>query len=138
MIYIWLAVVILLAIAEFMTVNLITIWYVISGIVTIIVSFFITDFYIQFGIFTVLGTLLLITTRPSLKKILKLKNEKTNADKIIGLEAVVVEKIDKNTVGKVLINGETWRAVSNDFIKKSHVVVIKDFEGNKVVVEEIR
>lgn len=138
MIYIWLAVVILLAITEFMTVNIVTIWYVISGIVTIVVSFFINDFYIQLGIFTILGTILLITTRSTLKKFLKVKSVRLNFDKMLDSEAVVVERIDKNVIGKVLIDGNTWRAVSNKLIKKGKVVVIKDIEGNKVVVEEIK
>ena len=59
MFYIWLAIIILLAIAEAMTINLVTIWYVASGIVALILSFFIDNFTIQFAVFTLLGTFLL-------------------------------------------------------------------------------
>lgn len=138
MIYIWLIIVILLAIAEFMTVNLVTIWYVASGLITIALSFFIDNFYIQLGIFTILGTVLLITTRTTLMKVLKIKSVRTNADKIIDQEAVVLEKIDKNIIGKVKIDGNEWRAVSDHLIKKGKVVIIKEIKGNKVIVEEMK
>lgn len=77
MIWIWIIVVILLSVVELLTINLTTIWFVISGFLTILLSFFIKNFFIQFGFFAVLGLILFITTRPILKKILKQKNVKT-------------------------------------------------------------
>ena len=47
----WLVVVVLLAIIEASTVNLVSIWFVISGLVALIVSLFTEAFYIQFGVF---------------------------------------------------------------------------------------
>lgn len=66
--YFWLGIVIFLTIIEAATVDVLTIWYVISGIITIILSFFIDNFILQFAIFTILGTILLFTTRPIVKK----------------------------------------------------------------------
>lgn len=68
---IWIIVIILLLIVEAMTVNLTTIWFVISGIISLILSFFVDNYLIQFGIFITIGTLLFIITRPILKKIIK-------------------------------------------------------------------
>ena len=136
MIYLWLAIVILLTIAELLTVNLVTIWYVASGILTMILTFFIDDFFIQLGVFTIVGTVLLITTRSTFTRILKLKSEKTNYDRIVGHEAVVSKRITKNETGEVTIDGNSWRAKANKSIKKGVVVIIKGFEGNKVIVEE--
>ena len=66
----WLIIVLLLVFIEVMTVNLTTIWYIISGLVALITSIFIDSLIIQFSIFVLLGTLLLITTRKTLLKIL--------------------------------------------------------------------
>ena len=93
MAYFWLCVVILLSIVEAVTVDVVTIWYVVSGIATIILSFFTDNFFIQMALFTILGTILLVTTRPILKKALKSKDVKTNFDRIIGMEGIVTEKI---------------------------------------------
>ena len=55
-----------------------------------------------------------------LSHLIQLKRKKetihTNADRIIGMVAVVSESFKENSVGKVTVNGQTWRAigVSND------------------------
>ena len=60
----WLVIVILLTIIEFATVNLVSIWFVISGILSLITSIFTDNFLIQFGVFVLGGILLLLMTKP--------------------------------------------------------------------------
>ena len=130
MCYIWLGVVILLTLVECMTVGLTTIWFVISGIVALLVSLTVDNFILQFGIFVILGIFLLITTR-------KPKNEKTNFDRIIGMEGVVTEKIAKNIVGEVKVDGKKWSAVSTKKIEKDSIVKIISIDGAKLKVEKV-
>lgn len=68
MIYIWIAIVIILAIVELMTSSLIPLWFSISGIITIISSMFIDSYIIRFVIFILLGFILLTIFRPILLK----------------------------------------------------------------------
>ena len=63
--YFWIGAIIILTIIEILSINLTTIWYVISAIVALILSFLGVDFIIQFGVFALLGTILLITTKLS-------------------------------------------------------------------------
>lgn len=135
--YIWLGVVILLTLVECMTVGLTTIWFVISGIVALLVSLTVDNFMLQFGIFVILGIFLLITTRPLLLKFVKPKNEKTNFDRIIGMEGVVTEKITKNTVGEVKVDGKKWSAISTKKIDKDSIVKIISIDGIKLKVEKV-
>ena len=93
MFYLWLTIVIFLAVIEAMTTSLTTIWFVISGIVAILVSFITDNFMIQFSIFCVLGIILLATTRSFLLKFVKTKDVKTNVDRIIGARGIVTEDI---------------------------------------------
>ena len=109
----WLVLVIVLSIIEIATVNLLTIWFVISGIVALILSFFIKDVAIVSTIFALLGIILLFTTRPIFSKLLKPKNEKTNFDRIIGKVGIVTEEIKRNQIGEVKIDGKKWSAISN-------------------------
>lgn len=79
----WLILVIVLAIIELATVNLLTIWFCISGLVALFLSFYIDNVAIVSTIFAVLGIFLLFTTRPILKEYLPTqkeskKNRKTN------------------------------------------------------------
>lgn len=135
--YIWLGVVILLTLVECMTVGLTTIWFVVSGIVALLVSLTVDNFMLQFGIFVILGIFLLITTRPLLLKFIKPKQEKTNFDRIIGMEGVVTEKITKNTVGEVKVDGKKWSAISTKKIEKDSIVQIISIEGTKLKVEKV-
>ena len=59
----WLVLVIILSFVEVATVNLVSIWFVASGIVAMILSFFIEDIAIVSTIFAILGIVLLIITR---------------------------------------------------------------------------
>ncbi len=136
MFYIWLAIIILLAIAEAMTINLVTIWYVASGIVALILSFFIDNFTIQFAVFTLLGTFLLITTRQFLQTFLDTKNVKTNLDRIIGMNGIVVEEINKNNNGAVKVDGKVWTAYADKKIKVDSTVKVLEINSSKIKVEE--
>lgn len=135
--YIWLGVVILLTLVECMTVGLTTIWFVVSGLIVLLVSLFSDNFVLQFGTFVILGIFLLITTRPILLKFIKTKEEKTNFDRIIGMEGVVTEEISKNVVGEVKVDGKRWSAISHKKITKDSIVKILEIDGVKLKVEKV-
>lgn len=134
MFYIWLIIIIVLGIIEAMTVNLVSIWFIISGLFALITSFIFDNFLIQFAIFVVLGVLLMITTRDVLEKKLVSK-EKTNLDRIIGMKGVVTEEIDELKVGEVKVDGKAWSAVSTTKLSVGEVVKILKIEGVKLIVE---
>lgn len=136
MFYIWVAIIFLLAVVEAMTVNLTTIWFVVSGLVALVLSFFIDNFIIQFGAFSIIGVILLFTTRPILTKWLNKKSEKTNLDRIIGMQGVVTEEIGLHDTGEVKVDGKRWTAYSNKNIKKNSIVKILKINGVKIEVEE--
>ena len=107
-----------------------------SGIVSLILSFFIESFYIQFAVFVILGIILLITTRPILQKILKIKDEKTNLDRVIGMTAIVTETITKNEVGEVKVDGKRWTAYADNEIDIGCTVKVLDINGVKIKVKK--
>ena len=134
----WLVVVVLLAIIEASTVNLVSIWFVISGLVALIVSLFTDLFYLQFGIFVVLGTLLLILTKPMIKKINANKETKLNLERIIEMEGIVTSEINKNVIGEVKVDGKLWSAISNTKIPVNAIIKAKEIDGVKLVVEKVK
>lgn len=136
--FIWLAIVIGLAFIELTTVNLVTIWFVASGLVTLVASYFIDSFLIQFSIFAILGTILLITTKKPLEKILNKTKQKTNLDRVIDMEGIVTEEITKNKPGEVKVDGKKWTAIAEKTIKKDSTVKILKIEGVKLLVEEVK
>ena len=133
---IWLIIILALAVLEIATVGLVSIWFIASGIVALILSFFVDSFYIQFAVFVVLGIILLITTRPILNKLIVPKKSKTNLDRVIGMNGIVTESISKNNVGEVKVDGKRWSAVSSKKIDVGEEVIIKDIDGVKLIVEK--
>lgn len=137
MVWIWLGVVVALILIEAMTVNLVTIWYVASAIVSMIISIYIDNYFIQFLVFVILGTILLLTTRDYLVRLLGSKDEKTNLDRVVGMTAIVTKEISKNNPGEVKVDGKYWTAVSNKKIKVDSTVKVLEIDGVKLKVEEV-
>lgn len=132
--YFWLGLVIFLGFIEIITINLVSIWFVISGLVALILSFLTDNFVIQFGIFVILGIILMLNSRNTLEKIL-VKKEKTNLDRVIGMKAIVTEDIDENTVGEVKVDGKNWSAVSEQKLVKGTKVKVLEINGVKLKVK---
>ena len=134
MLYMWLFIIILLGIIEAMTVNLVSIWFIISGIFALITSLIFDNFLIQFSIFVVLGVLLMIFTRKTLEEKL-VRKERTNFDRIIGMKGVVTEYIDEVNVGEVKVDGKRWSAISKEKLSSGEYVKILKINGVKLEVE---
>ena len=132
----WLVLVIILSVIEIATVSLVSIWFVVSGIVVMILSFFIGDIAIQSTIFALLGILLLLVTRPIVAKLKSKDNAKTNLDRIIGEEAIVTEDITKNNVGEVKIDDKRWSAISKNKCLKGDTVKVLRIDGVKLIVKK--
>ena len=136
MFYVWLAIAVGLAILEMATVNLVSIWYVASSIVAMIISLFIDNIVIQMAIFVLGGTILLILTKDAIKKILPEKT-KTNIDRIIGMDGIVTEKITKKNPGEVKVDGKRWTATADETIQVDETVKILEINSTKLKVKRM-
>ena len=137
MMWIWLAIVIALTLIEILTTNLVTIWYIASALVALVLSLFIDSYVIQFAVFVVLGTVLLFTTRDFLVKLLIKNKEKTNLDRVIGMTGIVTMEITKKENGEVKVDGKKWTATSDKKIKVDSTVKVLEINGVKLKVEEV-
>lgn len=138
MFYVWLGIIILLTIVELLTINLTTVWFVISGIVALMLSFVTDNFLIEFGVFVVLGIILLVTTRPFFEKFLQVRSERTNIDRVVGMHGIVTQEIKRNQQGEVKVDGKRWTAYSSRKIKVGTMVEIIKIDGVKLEVQEIK
>ena len=138
MTWIWLGIIIVLTLLELATTNLVTVWFIASAMISLILSIFINNFFIQFLVFVVLGMILLVTTRDYLLKLINNKKEKTNLDRVIGMEAIVTEEINKNKPGEVKVDGKKWTAIASKKIKVDSTVKVLEIDGVKLKVEEVK
>ena len=139
MIFVWLGLLVLFLAVEFATAQLTTVWFAAGALVSLLLaSFGVDNLAIQIIVFTLVSLVSLILTRPLVKKWTRAKKQPTNADMVIGEEAVVTETIS-NTDGKGLakVNGAIWsaRSVDDSIIPAGKTVTVKKIEGVKLIVE---
>ncbi len=137
--YLWLIIAVLLAVVEGATLSLTTIWFALGALAAWIAQMFNFSWSIQIGVFVLVSGLMLIFTRPLVKKYLKIGKVKTNAEELIGKEAIVTEEINNiNAQGKIKVKGQIWTARSNNNnkIKKDTIVEVLRIEGVKLIVKK--
>ena len=133
---VWLVTAIVLAIIEASTVNLVTIWFIASALVALLLAYLGVSTYIQIAVFVILGVVLLIFTRKPLEKLLKKTKQKTNADRVLDMTGVVTKEITEEESGEVKVDGKKWTAISKQNIKEGSKVKILKIDGVKLIVEE--
>lgn len=140
LVWVWLAVLCVSTALEFITMQMVSIWFAIASIVAIVLALFCVAWWVQLIVFSVLSLVLLVTLRKfSMKFLLRNTNTKTNADSIIGTVHKLIEPISEDKPGAVKINGVVWNAISKNgkSIKQNVEVKIENIEGNKLVVSKV-
>lgn len=137
--YIWAAITVLAVIVECIVGDLVTIWFIPAGLVSIVLSLLPikVPVWLQVLVFLAVAIILLIMSKTIWKKLFSKKPlVKTNLDAVVGQEAVVLEAID-NIKGKgaVKLLGKVWSAVSADgsVINENELVTVQEIRGVKLV-----
>lgn len=136
---IWAIVFVVLVIVEFASVQLISIWFAIGALITMICTYFFEIPLLgQLAIFIATSAILLAITFPLVRKRLNTKTVATNFDLDIGQSASVIEEINSDLgTGRVTLNGVDWSAVSEDknvILPKGSIVIVKKVIGAKLIV----
>lgn len=137
---IWLGLLAVLLLVEAVTAGLTTIWFAGGALVAAIAAWMGAGVLVQIVLFLAVSGVLLVFTRPLAVKYLNKDKIATNANSLIGKNAVVTIDIDNLAqTGQVLINDVEWTARTSDDsqnIAKGAVVEIKEIRGVKLIVEE--
>ena len=97
------------------TVGFLIFWFGVGSLIAMIVSFFTSNIIIQTTVFVISSAILLLVTKPFVKKFIDVKPTNTNAFSIIGKKALVIKTIDPiHSVGQIKLNGEVWTAESEN------------------------
>ena len=137
MVFIWLFVIVAAIVLEASTVSLVSIWFVPSACISMILALCEVKVWIQLIVFFSVFFLLMICLKPIFKKNMGVKIVPTNADTLIGMQAVVVEPIDNlHAKGQVKVRGQLWTARSaeeNIIYESDEVVTVLAIEGVKLI-----
>ena len=137
--YIWLAVTAAALIVEFITAELVSVWFIGGGLVAMLLAGLGLDWYVHVPAFIACSFALMLCFRKLVMKKLNKNDVKTNAETVIGKEYELHTAIGFNQAGSIKINGVVWTAVAEDDnaeIPAGTKVVIERIEGNKYIVKE--
>ena len=126
-------------IIEMATVGFLVFWFGVGALITMLVSFFVPNPYIQAVVFLVTSTLLIFLTKPFVNKFVnKDKKVATNAYSIIGRTGIVIKEINPiEGIGQIKVAGEVWSAKTNlnENIPENTKVEVIQIDGVKAVVK---
>ena len=132
----WLIILVVLALAEAATINLVSIWFAAGALTALLVSLFCQNFWIQLVVFLV-STLCLALVRPLAQKKFTPHLRPTNLDLLLGQYGVVTEDIDNlAATGQVKVDGQIWTARNEveEPIPAGSIVQVLRIEGVKIIV----
>ncbi len=137
---IWLIVFVVCIVAEIISMGLTTIWFAGGALVAAVVSAFGAPLWLQIALFAVVSLVLLYFTRPIAVKYSNKDRVKTNAESLVGKQAIVISEIDNlQGIGQVTVGGQEWTARTTQegiSLPVGSVVVIRAISGVKLMVEE--
>ena len=137
---VWVVLMVVFLVVEAATAGLTCIWFAIGSLAALIAALFDAQLWLQIVWVLVISFVTLYFTRPLVKKYVNSRSQPTNADMVIGKEALVTEDIDNvEATGAVSVGGKVWTARSADGgrIKSGAVVSVLRIEGVKLIVEPV-
>lgn len=137
--YIWFLVVVTMALLEVGTSQLVSIWFVISGIVAFFMSITGCRISVQAIAFLIVAIVLLLFTRPFVHRWISFEPEDTNLGRYIGKEAVVISEVNNSIgAGQVNVEGKIWSAISlnGENLCINDRVTVRGIKGVKLLVEK--
>lgn len=136
----WLVLLVILVVIELLTMGLTTVWFAGGALVAAIAAIFDAPIVLQVILFLLVSALLLFFTRPFAVKYFNKDRIRTNAESLVGRQAIVISEIDNlQGIGQVNVGGMEWSARTRvDGIKLpvGTVTTILAINGVKLIVEE--
>ena len=131
----WLVVLVALVVIE-----LLTVWFAGGAFVATIAALFHAPLFLQIILFLVVSALLLFFTRPLAVKYFNKDRIRTNAESLVGRQAIVISEIDNlQGIGQVNVGGMEWSArtrVDGVRLPVGTVATVLAINGVKLIVEE--
>lgn len=138
---IWLIVFVACIVIEIASMGLTTIWFAGGALIAAVAAMIHAPLWLQIILFLAVSLILLYFTRPIAVKYFNKSRVKTNAESLVGRQAIVISEINNlQGIGQVTIGGQEWSArnvVEGEILSIGSVVVIRTISGVKLMVEEV-
>lgn len=134
---VWVVIMVVFLVVEAAPAGLTCIWFAIGALAALIAALFGAPIWLQLVWFFVVSVVTLYFTRPLVLKYVNSRSQPTNADMVIGKEALVTEAIDNvESAGAVAVGGKVWtaRSENGEPIEVGSIVTVLRIEGVKLIV----
>lgn len=136
----WLVVLVALVVIELLTMGLTTVWFAGGALVATVAALFHAPLALQVILFLLVSALLLFFTRPLAVKYFNKDRVRTNAESLVGRQAIVISEIDNlQGIGQVNVGGMEWSArtrTDGEKLPVGAVATVLAIDGVKLIVEE--
>lgn len=137
---IWLIILVVCIVIEIITMGLTTIWFAGGALIAAVAAALSMPLWVQIMLFLAVSLVLLYLTRPIAVKYFNKDRIKTNAESLVGQQAIVISEIDNlQGIGQVTVRGQEWSARNveeNKPLPVGCVVIVRAISGVKLIVEE--
>lgn len=135
----WFVFFIFLVYIELTTVQLVSIWFALGALVACVLASFNLNIAVQAISFVVVSLVLLVLTRPLIRKFNKKVVSPIGVEGLIGERVIVTKTIGQDSLGQIKSKYETYDAYSkdNNLIESGSYARIIEIRGNKVIVEKV-
>ena len=141
LVFVWLVAVIVFLAVEISTVTLTSIWFAAGALAAMLVAMFNGNLIAQVIAFVLVAIGLLYATKPWARKFIDTKKVNTNADRAIGEEVRVVERVSNlDQTGRAIVHGMEWTVRTEDdniVIEQGELVRVLRIAGVKLIVERV-
>ena len=140
MLYIWLGLFIVTLAVEIAVPGLVSLWFSVGSLASLIISIFLGDtlIWLQILVFVVVSVASIFALRPLFLKN-KVPDIKTNSESLVGEIGFATQDIEPYKVGAAKLKGLEWSAelvsADSEAIKAGEKVIVKNITGNKLIVE---
>ena len=137
MVWIWLGAVALALFLEAATMSLVSVWFAVGALAAVFAAYGGMHVTGQLLIFVVVSIAAFFTVRPLTRRFVDPHITPTNADRLLGQDAKVMEEINNDLPsGTVYVDGKTWtaRSAGGEVIPAGELVEVAWMEGVKLFV----
>ena len=137
---IWLIFAVVMLIIEIATTGLATLWFAVGAVVAMIMDLcgasLVSQIIVMALVSIVCFILCMIWIKPKLESLRKKNVQKTNADRLIGREGVVIVPLNATEgKGQVKVDGQIWSAKGDQDFAEGTKIKVLAIEGVKLVIE---
>ena len=137
---VWLVIAVIMLVIEIVTTGLATLWFAVGAVVAMIMDLCGASVVSQIVVMAVVSIVCfilgMIWVRPKLEALRKKNVQKTNADRLIGREGIVIVPLNATEgKGQVKVDGQIWSAKAGEDFAEGTRITVKSIEGVKLVIE---